>query len=201
MLAFVPTSAKRVIDVGCGEGRFGALLKERLGCTVWGIELNAEAAQAATTRLDRVLTGDAIECLRGLTDQSAFDCVVLNDLLEHLPQPELALQAATRLLAPGGVIVASIPNVRYFPVLWDLLVHRDWRYVEAGVLDRTHLRFFTRKSLPRLFEAAGLRLQHIEGIHAIGSWKFRLLCILSLGYFKDTLPPQFACVAQTAQDA
>ena len=194
MLAFVPARARRILDVGCGEGVFAAGLKRERSVEVWGIELDSNAAASAADKLDRVLIGDAVQCLADLAG-GAFDCVVLNDILEHLVDPEELLRGLKPKLAAGGCLVASIPNVRYFPHLWQLVVRGQWEYAAEGILDRTHLRFFTRYSLTALFGRCGYRLEQIEGIHPTGSWKFQLVNLLALGRWSDMRFLQFACVA------
>jgi 2-polyprenyl-3-methyl-5-hydroxy-6-metoxy-1,4-benzoquinol methylase len=199
MLPFVPDSAKRILELGCARGAFSLLIKQRQSAEVWGVELNPEAAAIAATRLDKVITGDIFQVLEGLPEHY-FDCVICNDILEHLPAPENILVNLKKHLAPAGVVVASIPNMRYLPVLYELLIRKDWRYRDSGVLDRTHLRFFTRKSICRLFESAGYRTLALQGlkIHTplIVSFIFFLVNILTLGYYNDTRFIQYACVAE-----
>ncbi len=86
MLSFVPSAARRTLDVGCGEGRFGCLVKERLGAEVWGIEYEPGPAAAARERLDRVFTGDALAIVETL-EAANFDCITILDVLEHLKDP------------------------------------------------------------------------------------------------------------------
>jgi hypothetical protein len=91
-----------------------------------------------------------------------FDCIVFNDVLEHMIDPWSVLATTRSLLSARGVVVASIPNIRHVSVLLPLLVRGRWSYMEWGVLDRTHLRFFTRRSMISMFEGAGYRVTHIE---------------------------------------
>jgi len=194
MLAFVPSTARRILDVGCGAGLFASRLKDKLGAEVWGIELEPEAAALASQKLDRVLSGDVLSIFGELPD-GAFDCIVLNDILEHLVEPEALLVGLKDKLALQGRLVASIPNVRHFPNLWELVVQGRWEYSDEGILDRTHLRFYTRRSMVELFERCGYRLQTMIGIHPTGSWKFRLVNFLTFGRWWDMKYLQFACVA------
>jgi SAM-dependent methyltransferase len=142
-----------------------------------------------------VLTGDAASALARLEGQS-FDVIVLNDVLEHVIDPESLLRALRPLVAEGGCVVASIPNVREFFTVKDLVVHGRWEYRDEGVLDRTHLRFFTRSSLPGLFERGGLELETVRGINRTGSSKFKLFNAVTLGRFDEMGYLQFACVAR-----
>src|SRR5262249_2993587 len=116
MLGFVPAHCRRLLDVGCGTGMFGALVKQNRQIEVWGVEPFAAAAGKATDKLDRVITGP-FEPESDLP-AGAFDCIVFNDVLEHMVEPERALRYAKLLLAAGGTLLASIPNVRHLPVLW-----------------------------------------------------------------------------------
>jgi hypothetical protein len=116
-----------------------------------------------------------------------------------MPHPEKALVAAKRLLRSGGHIVASIPNMRYFPVMWNLIRHRSWEYADSGVLDRTHLRFFTDCSIKAMFERAGYKVEKLEGINAFlwgSTRRFRILNALTLGRISDMRYQQFAVVAK-----
>ena len=194
MLDFVPPGARRVLDVGCGEGLFGALLKQR-GAEIWGIEPAPEAAALASERLDKVLTSDVETALAKLPPHG-FDCVVFNDVLEHLVDPGAVLQRSRELLTAGGLIVCSIPNVRYFQNLWNLLAHKQWRYEDEGILDRTHLRFFTERSIRDMFDEHGFELVRMQGINGFTSWKFALISRLSFGLLSDVFHLQFACVAR-----
>jgi 2-polyprenyl-3-methyl-5-hydroxy-6-metoxy-1,4-benzoquinol methylase len=200
MLAFIPKASKRILDVGCSEGKFGLQLKQTLNAEVWGVEMVAAAAETARQRLDRVLVGDIMQQLQLLPDDY-FDCIIFNDVIEHLVDPYLMLVAVKQKLTTHGVIVASIPNVRFFPTLWDLVVHGNWRYQEQGTLDKTHLRFFTKKSIVEMFETLGYRLRHIQGINPIKWKKAKLLKLITLGRTSDTEYLQFACVAEPLGDA
>lgn len=169
MIRFVPVAARSVLDVGCARGGFGAALKAaRLAAdspvTVTGIEAEAEAAATARQRYDQVITG---WFPHDLPDGSAFDCIVFNDILEHLVDPWDALRRARDLLLPGGSVVASIPNMRYWPVFWRLVTKGEWRYVADGVLDRTHLRFFTAGSVREMFVGAGYTVGRLEPINPV----------------------------------
>jgi 2-polyprenyl-3-methyl-5-hydroxy-6-metoxy-1,4-benzoquinol methylase len=158
VLPFIPAGARTVFDVGCSFGGFGASLKRARPTTeVWGLEPHEDAAAVAATRLDRVIHGvfpdDAPE--------REFDCVVFNDVLEHLLEPWDALREARTMLAAGGVVVASIPNVRHYSVVVPLLLKGRFTYRDSGIMDRTHLRFFTRSTMVELFEATGFRIEQV----------------------------------------
>ncbi len=200
MLAWVPHTATRILDVGCGAGIFGSSLKQREGIEVWGIELEEGAASRASKVLDRVLTGNAEVMVEALPDHT-FDVITCNDILEHLVDPFSFIAALKRKLIPGGRLICSIPNVRFFDNLLNLLVRKDWRYEDHGILDRTHMRFFTKKSIKKMLQDQGYVVESLNGINGyITSWKFSLLIALSLGYLSDTAPMQFACVARADKE-
>lgn len=157
MLAFVPSTARWILDVGCAEGKFGALLKERLGAEVWGIEYEPAAAEKARKRLDHVLTGDVLELIETL-EAEKFDCLTLLDVIEHLADPFTLLKSVKRILSKDGCLVLSVPNVLHISNLYRLLVEKDWHYIDHGILDRTHLRFFTKKSLIRTLNSHGYQI-------------------------------------------
>jgi ubiquinone/menaquinone biosynthesis C-methylase UbiE len=195
MLTFVPPSTRTLLDVGCGHGAFGATAKRTLGIKVWGIELNHDAARVAQVRLDHVIEADIHEAFATLPAQK-FECVTFNDILEHLVEPARALVDVKRVLAPGGVVLASLPNVRYRPVLWDLVWRGTWDYADAGVLDRTHLRFFTKSDMVQLFGECGYDVHQQVGIHPEPGRLRRLASHLLPPRFADTHFLQFAIVAR-----
>jgi 2-polyprenyl-3-methyl-5-hydroxy-6-metoxy-1,4-benzoquinol methylase len=96
-----------------------------------------------------------------------FDLVICNDVIEHMTDHEWFLRDIKKHMAPGAMLLASIPNVRYHENLFNLIVLRDWHYQDYGILDRTHFRFFTFRSTRRSFEQAGYRLVRFEGINAL----------------------------------
>ena len=152
--------AARVLDVGCSSGYLGAALA-RAGRTVTGVERDPTAAEVARGRLDEVLVADINATrLSELFADRQFDVVVFGDVLEHLVDPAQALLDAAGLLAPGGAVVASIPNVAHGSLRLALLEGR-WQYRDEGLLDRTHLHFFTRSEVMSLVHAAGLAVTRL----------------------------------------
>jgi GT2 family glycosyltransferase/tetratricopeptide (TPR) repeat protein/SAM-dependent methyltransferase len=166
LLALVPKEARDILDVGCGAGRFGAALKSRQLCRVTGLELDAAAAAAARKRLDEVHQGDVESTLFPIVDGS-LDAVVCGDVLEHLREPLTFLRRVRGWLRPGGTLVASLPNVRHQSVVRSLL-EGNWTYEPAGLLDRTHLRFFTRRELEKLLHRAGFAQQSLAYVPGPG---------------------------------
>lgn len=197
MLKYVPSNAMRVLDVGCHTGAFGKALKTKGVAEVWGIEPNDDTRRVACEHLDTVLDGFFCERLE-LPDRF-FDVIVFNDVLEHMPDPWGAVKLASRKINAGGRVVISLPNMRFIDNLLHLLKDRDFRYEPFGIRDSTHLRFFTKKSIPVLFENSGLEIVVLEGINE-GWWSpsiFRRLTFkLFSKHLEDTKYLQFAVVAK-----
>lgn len=159
VLELVPATAHKLLDVGCGAGGFSASLKARQSIEVHGVELVTQAAELARSHLDKVWNSTIEEALPELAE-AYYDCIVVADVLEHLLDPWNVLISLKGKLAAGGTIVSSIPNIQNWDVLASLIQGR-WDYQNAGILDRTHLRFFTRKSVEELFWSAGLRITRL----------------------------------------
>lgn len=159
VVALVPADVRAVVDVGCASGALGQHLKSlRPEISVRGIEPVAAVAKRASEVLDDVLVGSAED--PPPKDWPKPDCVIFADVLEHLVDPWGALRTWTSRLAHGGCVVASIPNVAHHSVVRPLLRGR-FDYVDAGILDRTHLRFFTRSSVMGLFADCGLKVESL----------------------------------------
>jgi 2-polyprenyl-3-methyl-5-hydroxy-6-metoxy-1,4-benzoquinol methylase len=152
--ALDPIAGRRVLEIGCGSGRLGEHMKAKGAGRYVGVELVPEVAERARPRLDAVYAGDIERMELPLADGS-FDYLVLGDVLEHLVDPWTVLRRCARFLGPGGQVVTSIPNVNHATILCGLMEGR-WEYTDAGLLDRTHLRFFTLVEIGRLFQDAGL---------------------------------------------
>ncbi len=150
-------SASSVLEVGCGRGATGALIRARFGCRVVGIELHPEAASHAESQLDRVIQADVQNVEPGET----FDAVVAFELFEHLTDGQALLERAVGWLRPGGRMVFSVPNVGHYSIVEDLIAGR-WDYVPMGILCATHFRFFTRRTLETWLHAAGLNDYRID---------------------------------------
>jgi 2-polyprenyl-3-methyl-5-hydroxy-6-metoxy-1,4-benzoquinol methylase len=200
LLPYLPASVVRGLDVGCGAGAFGVLLKQRYGAEVWGLEYASDIAARARARLDRVLEGDAIQQLDALPD-GYFDFMSCNDVLEHLVDPWAFLRKARSKLTANATVVASIPNIRYFHALETILEDKDFPALDEGIFDRTHLRFFTKKSIERLFAETGYQLQAIAGINPTHSKRFRRWNRWTFGRIEDCRWLQFACVARPIPSA
>jgi SAM-dependent methyltransferase len=188
-----PAPPSNVLDVGCADGTTGALIKSRYpGCRVVGVERDLDAARQAEQKLDRVVTGD-LNQLPLPFSPGEFDYVLLGDVLEHLVDPWRVLRELGSLARREGYVIATIPNVRNWRVVRDLALRGRWEYQREGILDRTHLRFFTRRGVADLFEGAGLSIRTLDAMIA---GKSRVANLLTFGLFADLLAPKYLVKAQ-----
>ena len=156
IMSFLDEAPGTVLDIGCGGGATGVLVKEKFpGTRVVGIEINRAAAEHARQHLDHVICAaiDDVVAARDL-QVHAISTVLLLDVLEHLYDPWRALQRIRSWLTPGTRVIASVPNIRNLATLSGL-AGGDFEYQANGVLDITHIRFFTRSTLRDLFEQTG----------------------------------------------
>ncbi len=193
MLKYLPAHSKRILEIGCAQGSFSQAAKEKFAAECWGVELDTRAAAEATKKLDRVIVGDVNKNIDQLPDDY-FDCIVFNDVLEHMYDPYSALRDLSSKLNKNGVMVCSIPNVRYYKVLYQLIFQRQWRYQESGVLDKTHIRFFTWLSIQETLKALNFEILKMEGIKPCRKLKIKILGWLTFGWLSDIRSHQYACI-------
>jgi 2-polyprenyl-3-methyl-5-hydroxy-6-metoxy-1,4-benzoquinol methylase len=203
MLRFIPEQRGRALEIGCGIGSFiGSLPGVQ---ETWGIEPSAAAA-VAESRLTKVLQGTFDETKQNLP-KHYFDVVICNDVIEHMTNHVAFLGEIGQYIAPNGTLVGSIPNVRFYDNLFKMLFDKDWKYTSDGILDRTHMAFFTKKSLRETLERTGFELINLEGINidylvddTRKSLNYRLLARwlsrATFGYYYDIRFLQFAFQAK-----
>ena len=166
MIKFIPEDGLSILDVGCSAGGFGRLIKKRFpNSIVWGIEPNVESYEKAKLELD--FTINDIFSSQTIKEEIKFDLIFFNDVLEHMEDPWQALILSHKYLKNNGKIVASIPNIQCYTVIKQLIYEGDWKYTTSGILDKTHLRFFTKKSMIRLFVDCGFSIEVIEGANSV----------------------------------
>ena len=183
LLKLLPANAsiENVLDVGCGAGATGEELKKKYGTkNVTGLEINREQAEKADRRIDQVIMTNAdAEVLPFHSSQ--FDLILMADILEHLIDPWITLARYREFLKPGGILLASIPNVQYWRTVLNLLLGK-WEYEDSGILDRTHLRFFTKASIYELFMHAGFKISKIDFEMGL---KGKIIDILTFAIFRN----------------
>jgi SAM-dependent methyltransferase len=166
LLIYIPLDARSLLELGCGDGGLGALVKQRQKCRVVGIELDAEASAIARKRIDDVYTGDVRHIIEVIDEH--FDCIVASEIVEHVDDPWSLLDDLRRVTSPGGRLVISIPNIANASLIGDLVRGRfDYTYI--GLACAGHLRFFTRASIEDLLDIAGWRVEAIVPQRAIVS--------------------------------
>ncbi len=195
MLTFLPQEFKTVLDVGCADGSFAKAIKDKTNAEVWGVEFMPIEAQKASLKIDKVLIGTIEDCIDKLPD-NYFDVIYFNDILEHLVDPYMVLDKMKSKLSEKGITISSIPNMRYHRALKDLVINKDWKYAKHGTLDKTHLRFFTKKSIYRMFEEAGYNVLTHKGLNASKSIKPWIYNIPFLFTALDIRYLQFVTIAR-----
>ncbi|MEO8653071.1 MAG: methyltransferase domain-containing protein, partial [Ramlibacter sp.] len=209
VLAGMIAPGSRVLDLGTGSGALGQYLSEHSGCTVDGVTINSAEAELARSHYRRVEVANLEQPdWAAMFGGERYDCIVCADVLEHLREPEKALRSCSGLLAPQGKLLISVPNAAYSGLVAELL-EGEFAYRDEGLLDRTHLRFFTRRSLQQFLQAEGWAVGALERIDLpLADSEFRASF--------DKLPPsvaryllalpdaatyQFVVAAQTAANA
>ncbi len=191
ILPLLPATPGRYLEIGCGTGETLKHIRAQGLCS-WagGIEFSPEPAKRAAEHLDFVQQGD-VEAMALPFEPGSLDVVLCLDVLEHLRDPWAMVARLGKLLKPGGVLITSLPNIRHYKVVLPLLFRGDWAYQDAGILDRTHLRFFVRRTAIELMQTDGLRVEAVLA-HGIKRWKLKwILNQLLFGALTDHLAEQF----------
>jgi O-antigen biosynthesis protein len=194
LVPLIPPFATRILEVGCGEGGFARTLRAERPeskLEIVGVEVSESAGQIATKVLDTLVVGNAEQV--ELDYENYFDCVVFADVLEHLIDPWRMLRRVKRVLRGDGTIVASIPNVQHWSVLARLIGGR-WEYTPYGLMDQTHLRFFTKRSIRDLFVSTGFTPRKISPL--LGTTvRLRTARLVTAGLAVPFLARQYLVVA------
>ncbi|MFH2069951.1 MAG: class I SAM-dependent methyltransferase [Elusimicrobiota bacterium] len=188
----------KVLEIGCATGYIGKYLKEKVNCESWGVEIDPDSAEMAKPYYQKILVGN-IENEQILQQiDRKFDFILCMNVLEHLVNPLGVLQKIKKFLAPAGRVIITLPNIAHFSIRVRLLFGK-FDYEDYGILDNTHLRFFTLKTAKEMIESSGLKIEHLsidpdKGIprfHGVflripGGWKFLKkiysLCPTLFGY-------------------
>jgi len=194
VVKYLPEGLDRVLEVGCGQGCTLEWLKNERSCAwVAGVEIDAASALKARSKLDVLYEGN-IEDMDLPIEKGSLDAVLCPDVLEHLLDPWGMVKKLTVFLKDDGYFILSVPNIRHFKVLYPLLFKGEWEYQEHGILDRTHLRFFTKKTALALVD--GMHLDAIEATGLDSRTKAGKLNKLTLGLFKSFFEFQYIIVAR-----
>jgi SAM-dependent methyltransferase len=201
VLAAIPTSARRILDLGCGTGELGRAIKARQSAQVVGVTYSSAEAARAQDVLDQVLEVDLNRF--ETPDLEPFDCIVCSHVLEHLAWPEEVLRHLRPLLAPAGRLVVALPNI----VVWRQrlrLLFGEFRYTDGGLMDRTHFRFFDWESARKLVADAGYRIVDAAADGGFPLARFlpggRLLSRAALGISPGLFGWQFVIVAERSTE-
>ncbi len=202
----LPPKVNRVLEIGCGTGTTLKWLKENnfANYTI-GFEVSKAAASQASLQCDEVIVGNIekkTEILKKF--EKSIDLLLLLDVLEHLNDPWKVLEYCKILLSENGVVIASIPNVRSIKVLIPLVFYGQWNYQHSGILDRTHLRFFTKESSIKLFKKTGYEVARVIGNGSLSLTDAKTLKgsitaifnILTLNIFEQFIANQYLILAK-----
>jgi 2-polyprenyl-3-methyl-5-hydroxy-6-metoxy-1,4-benzoquinol methylase len=181
-----------VLDVGCGVGKTGSVLMQMGFARIVGLEIHAEAAQRAKNAYHEVLVLD-VEKEKLPFGKGFFDCILYGDVLEHLKDPWKVLREHRDYLSDEGVIICSIPNIRYYKILLPLIFRGRWNYEDIGILDRSHLRFFTLKTIEDLLRDTGFKIISVIRKKRCGKF-MRFLNHLVFDRLIDFLVPQYRII-------
>jgi 2-polyprenyl-3-methyl-5-hydroxy-6-metoxy-1,4-benzoquinol methylase len=193
----MPKPRATLLDVGCSRGGFCALVKrEHPRVAVWGIETDPAAVLEAKGRVDVLVHGRFPDDMPA--DAPPFDAICFSDVLEHMIDPWAALRAAHSLLSPTGFVVASIPNIRHWTGIRQILLDGSFEYELTGLFDRTHLRFFTRSSMISMFTQTGYRIDRIVPTSVSDRIPARLFRRLSPRFGEELSALQYILVARPA---
>jgi 2-polyprenyl-3-methyl-5-hydroxy-6-metoxy-1,4-benzoquinol methylase len=152
----------KVLEIGCGDASLARLIIAELNCSVWAVEVNPEAAQKAKEVCQEVHVGDFLE-VDNLFDNMKFDVILMLDVLEHVSEPQEMLLKAKDMLNEKGYVVCSIPNVAHYSVRLALLEGK-FDYNDYGLLDKTHVKFFYKDSIKKLFDDCGYEILSFRSV-------------------------------------
>lgn len=180
ILDFVPKKYAKVLEIGCGRGGFRNNLSS--DCEYWGIEPYEKVANTAIEKLDKVLVGTFEEVFDEIPNDY-FDLIICNDVIEHMVDHHSFYKKIRTKCTEDAYMIGSIPNVRYVMNLFELLIQKNWQYKEEGILDKTHLRFFTLNSIKKDFHNASFDVEKLYGINEMRFSK-RKFSSLIMFFFK-----------------
>nr|WP_321356660.1 class I SAM-dependent methyltransferase [uncultured Draconibacterium sp.] len=188
---FLTSAPKRSIEFGCSNGIFSERVKKKYKTETWGIDIDKESTDIAKTKMDKVFCGDALEIIEELPE-NYFDCLICNDFIEHVPSDRDFFKKIKKCLTDDAVLICSLPNIRHWKHFVRYFFLKDWKYKSHGILDYTHLRFYTKKSMKRAIKEWGFETELIKGIRPTKSPFFYLFCLITLNFIGDMRYLQYA---------
>lgn len=184
----------QILEIGCGTGATGALALSEGCCARYvGVELFDSAAAEARDVLSEVIAGN-VETLDFDWQPATFDAIILSEVLEHLVEPAAVLKRLSRFVRPGGMLLASSPNISHWRVIRELAMGR-FQLAEQGVFDRTHLRWFTPDTFAELAENAGFEIEELGPVTPFSA-RTELLSNMTGGRFDHLFMTQIAMIAR-----
>jgi 2-polyprenyl-3-methyl-5-hydroxy-6-metoxy-1,4-benzoquinol methylase len=193
IISYFPEGRHVILDLGCATGRLGINLKKENSATeVVGVEIFGPAAEEAAKHYNKVYSVD-IESAE-LPYQNYFDFVVCGDILEHLKDPWEMARKIHGWLKNGGKLIVSIPNIRYWRIIRDLVFLGKWEYVDSGILDQTHLRFFTKREFVFLLEKANFKINRQDMV--VNGLKQNIFNNMTLKIFEEFMGSQIIIEAE-----
>ena len=197
-VAEIPPGLNRVLEIGCADGMTGLLAKQQGKAAFYcGVELFPDAARNAKDRIDEIIVGDIEKIDRLPWPENSFDFLIMSEVLEHLTDPSRVLTKLRSYLRPGGRVFASSPNVSHYHII-AMLLKGDWRLTEMGVMDRTHLRWFTPKTYAELFTESGYIVERVQAVSPLTK-KAEIANLLTLGKLKHLFVVQVDIRASRAK--
>lgn len=191
ILPLLPAHADRILEIGCAEGATLRWVRDRLKSSwIGGVELFEDAAGKARTRIDWVAQGD-IEKMDLPFEEASMDLILCLDVLEHLWDPWSVVTRLSGLLKPGGALVISIPNVLHHSVMVPLILRGRFDYRDEGVLDKTHIRFFTKATAVELAESGGLSVDMVTNSGIVKGSRSALANMATLGLLQPLFETQY----------
>jgi 2-polyprenyl-3-methyl-5-hydroxy-6-metoxy-1,4-benzoquinol methylase len=157
---------KKVLEVGCSTGYMTKIMQQELGCEVTAIELNEAAAEIAKNYCKEIFIGDIEKFDLSALKDKYFDVIMFADVLEHLYSPTECLIKIERCLKDDGYLLASIPNITHLSVINEMCNNR-FNYKDTGLLDKTHIRFFTKENINKMFNNSGFLITSMDRVIVI----------------------------------
>ena len=188
LLSLIPENAKKILDVGCGCAGLSAKLRKE-GREIVGVERDRSAYEKAKEKIDKVFLANAEE-FELPYPKGYFDCIIYADVLDCFKDPSTVLKMHKIYLKDGGLMIASMANIRYYKVIIRLIFGGTWDYTDGGILWKEHLRFFTLINIIELFRGAGFSMSEIKR-NIVAARVFKFLNFVLLGSLKDFITYQY----------